>query len=339
MSALKNLFRKWTEKVGDIAWPRILSPKIGEGQSSISTGEKALVFGIAYTIAIGLWLMVNLDREFNLSMQFELVTGVISPELALVSPIPSHVNVSISGEGWKLLNIYGSPPRIPVNLVDQSIDMTEQVENIINTYQNINVTRVQPAFISVNLEQRTSKKVPVDLQMDVNFSRQFGFLGTPRINPDSITVTGAQSIVSGITSWPTVVFSRDNLRESISTNLQLEAPPEVLGISIEEINLVANVTEFTEGELRIPLRIRGLPRGREVIFSPNTITVRYDVPIEEYMSTQNSVPYAAFVDYSDIVRDNTGLISPSVELIISAPNIKLKTIQPRTVSYYIVVTD
>lgn len=325
--------------MGDIAWPRILSPKIGEGQSSISTGEKALVFGIAYTIAIGLWLMVNLDREFNLSMQFELVTGVISPELALVSPIPSHVNVSISGEGWKLLNIYGSPPRIPVNLVDQSIDMTEQVENIINTYQNINVTRVQPAFISVNLEQRTSKKVPVDLQMDVNFSRQFGFLGTPRINPDSITVTGAQSIVSGITSWPTVVFSRDNLRESISTNLQLEAPPEVLRISIEEINLVANVTEFTEGELRIPLRIRGLPRGREVIFSPNTITVRYDVPIEEYMSTQNSVPYAAFVDYSDIVRDNTGLISPSVELIISAPNIKLKTIQPRTVSYYIVVTD
>jgi len=339
MSSLKNLLRKWTEKVGDMAWPRILAPKIGEGQSTISTGEKALVFGIAYTIAISLWLMVNLDREFNLSMQFELVTGAFSPELALVSPIPSFVNVSISGEGWKLLNIYGSPPRIPVNLSDQSIDMTEQVENIINTYQNISVTRVQPAFITVNLEQRASKRVPVDLQMDVNFSRQFGFLGTPRINPDTITVSGAQSLVNGVTSWPTTVFSRDNLRESISTNLALEVPPEVLTISVEEINLIANVTEFTEGELRIPLRMRGLPRGREVIFSPNTIIVRYDVPIEEYMSTQNSVPYAAFVDYSDIIRDNTGLISPNVELIVSAPNIRLKTIQPRTVSYYIVVTD
>jgi hypothetical protein len=339
MSSLKKLFRKWTEKVGDFAWPRILSPKIGEGQSTISTGEKALVFGVAYAIALGLWLMVNLDREFNLSMRFELQTGEMSPELALVSPIPTHVNVSISGEGWKLLNIYGSPPRIPVNLANEVVDMTEQVETVINTYQNINVTRVQPAFITVNLEQRTSKKVPVDLQMDVAFGRQFGFLGEPRITPDSVIVTGAQSVISGISSWPTKVFKRENLREPISTILELETPPEVLGLNFSEVNLIANVTEFTEGELRIPLRIRGLPRGREVTFSPNTITVRYDVPIEEYVSMQNIVPYAAFVDYTDILRDNSGLIMPSVELIISAPNIKLKTIQPRTVSYYIVVTN
>lgn len=339
MSTLKKLFRKWTDKVGDFAWPRILSPKIGEGQSSISTGEKALVLGVAYVIAIGLWLMVNLDRDFNLSMQFELFTGEMSPELALVTPIPSYVNVSINGEGWKLLNIYGSPPRIPVNLSNEVIDMTEQVQNIINTYQNINVTRVQPAYITVNMEQRVSKKVPIDLQMDVAFGRQFGFLGQPKITPDSVLVTGAQSIISGITSWPTKVYRRENVREPISTMLELESPPEVLSINLQEVNFSVEVTEFTEGELRIPLRIRGIPRGREVIFNPNTITVRYDVPIEQYMSTQNSVPYAAFVDYSDILRDNSGIISPSVELIISAPNIKLKTVQPRTVSYYIVVTN
>jgi YbbR domain-containing protein len=339
MSTLKKLLRIWTDKVGDFAWPRLLSPKIGDGQSTISPGEKALVLGVAYVIAIGLWLMVNLDRDFNLSMQFELYTGEMSPELALVTPIPPYVNVSINGEGWKLLNIYGSPPRIPVNLSNEVIDMTEQVQNIINTYQNINVTRVQPSIITVNLEQRISKKVPIDLQLDVAFGRQFGFIGQPKITPDSIRVTGAQSIIDGITSWPTKVYRRENLRDPISTTLELESPPEVVSINLQEINLTAEVSEFTEGELRIPLRIRGIPRGREVIFSPNTITVRYDVPIEQYLSTQNSVPYAAFVDYSDILRDNTGIISPSVELIVAAPHIKLKSVQPRTVSYYIVVTN
>lgn len=339
MSELKNRFRKIVEKIGEFTWPRLLAPRIGEGQSSFSTGEKALVFGIAYVIAIGLWLMVNLDREFNLSLKLELIPGEMSPELALVTPIPSSVNVSISGEGWKLLNIYSSPPRIPVNLVDQTIDMTEQVENIINTYQNISVTRVQPSFINVNLESRVVKKVPVDLRMDVSFGRQYNFLGSPRVVPDSISISGAQSIIAGIDSWPTKLYKKENLRESVSVMVPLEAPPEVLTLDMEEVALHANVSEYTEGELRVPLRMRGIPRGREVIFSPNTITLRYDIPIEQYMSTQNNIPYAAFVDYSDIMNDSTGLVSPGVELIISAPNIRLKSVQPRTVSYYIVVTD
>lgn len=339
MSKFGTNFSNWISKLGDFIWPRMIAARKEDAQSSFSTSEKVLVIIIAYIIAIGSWIMVNLDRDFNLNLKLDLTTGEIAENLALASPIPTTVDVNISGEGWMLLNLYNSPPTIPLTLDNQNIDLESQVQSIISTYPNINITRVQPSNLNVQIETKISKKVPIELRTNVEFSRQFNFVGPPVIRPDSVVVTGAQSRIDAIDSWPTQVFEQDDVRESISTILALEAPPSVLELNMNSTRLSARVSEFTEGELRLSLRVRGLPPGREVVFNPSTITVRYDVPIEEYQGSQDTPPFAAFVDYSDLINDTTGLVTPTVEYIVTAPNIQLKSTQPRTISYYIVVTN
>ena len=339
MPGFGKKFSSWISKLGDYIWPRMIAARKEDAQSSFSTGEKVLVIIIAYIIAVASWIMVNLDNDFNLNLQLELTTGEIADNLALASPIPSSVDVNINGQGWMLLNLYNSPPTIPVTLDNQNIDLQSQVQSIISSYPNINITRVQPANLDVQIETKISKKVPIELRTDVEFSRQFNFIGAPIIRPDSVVVTGAQSRIDAIERWPTQVYTQENIRESISTNLQLEPPPSVLELSLNTTRLSARVSEYTEGELRLQLRVRGLPPGREVVFNPGTITVRYDVPIEEYQGTQDVPPFAAFVDYADLINDTTGLVTPTVEYIVTAPNILLKSTQPRTISYYIVVTN
>ncbi len=339
MAGSGNKIIKWVSKAGDFIWPRMLAAKKADLQSSFSTSEKVLVFVIAYVIAIGGWLTVNLDRDFNLNLTLDLTTGIIADDLALAAPIPQSVDVSIFGEGWKLLNIYNSPPTIPINLENQQVDLADQVRSVISGYQNLIVTRVQPSMINVSIEPKITKKVPVALYAEIQYGRQFNIIGSPRVRPDSVYVTGARSIVSEIDSWPTVVLRRDNVRETIRHELELESPPGILTLNTNQVNLEIRVTEFTEGELRLPLRIRGLPRGREVVFNPSVISIRYDVPIDEYQSSQDIPPFAAFVDYTNLLNDQTGLVTPSVEYIISAPNIRLKSVQPRTISYYIVVDN
>lgn len=339
MAGTGNKIIKWVSKAGDFIWPRMLAAKKADLQSSFSTSEKVMVFVIAYVIAIGGWLTVNLDRDFNLNLTLELATGIIADDLALAAPIPRSVDVSIFGEGWKLLNIYNSPPTIPINLENHQVDISDQVRAVISGYQNLIVTRVQPSVINVSIEPKVTKKVPIVLHAEILYGRQFNLIGSPRLRPDSVYVTGAQSIVSEIDAWPTVYLRRENVRESIRQELELESPPEILSLNTQTVDLDIRVTEFTEGELRLPLRIRGLPRGREVVFNPSVITIRYDVPIDEYQSSQDIPPFAAFIDYTSLLNDQTGLISPSVESIISAPNIRLKSVQPRTISYYIVVEN
>ena len=339
MAGFGKNFSNWISKLGDFIWPRMTTARKEDAQSSLSTSEKALVIITAYSIAIGSWIMVNLDNDFNLNLQLQLTTGEIDDNLALASPIPSSVDVNINGKGWMLLNLYNSPPSIPVKLDNQNIDLESHVQSIISAYPNINITKVQPSILEVQIEPKINKKLPIQLRSEVTFSRQFNFICSPVIRPDSVVVTGAQSIINALERWPTVVYTQENVRESISAMLELETPPSVLELSSNITRLSARVSEYTEGELRLQLRIRGLPPGREVVFNPSTITVRYDVPIEEYQGTQDVPQFAAFVDYTDLVNDTTGLVTPIVEYIVRAPDIRLKSTQPRTISYYIVLTN
>lgn len=326
-------------QIGDVIWPKMIAAKKADVQSSFSSVEKVLVIASAYIIAIGLWVMVNLDNEFNLNLKLNLNTGTISEGLALVTPLPESVDVSITGVGWNLLNFYNSPPEIPVNMADDYVDMTDQVATIINSYQNISLVRVQPPILNVDVEQRISKHVPVELKLDLQFEPQFNLVGRPVVRPDSVTISGAISRVQSITSWPTQVLSAEKVRESVNRIVDLEAPPSVISLSVESVNVNARVSEYTEGEIRLPLRIRGLPRGSEVVFNPSTVTIRYDVPIDQYQSTQDTPPFGAFVDYDDLVNSTNGLITPDIELLVQAPNITLKAVQPRTVSFFIVVNN
>jgi len=326
-------------KFGDAIWPKMIAAKKADVQSSFSNLEKALVFMAAFIIAIGLWVMVNLDNEFSLSLKLALDTGVIAEDLALVSPLPESVDVAVSGVGWNLLNLYNSPPVVSVNLDAENVDMTDQVARVIATYQNINLIRVQPTVLNVDVEQRISKKVPVVLNMDLEFESRFNLVGSPSIRPDSITVSGAISLVETIQFWPTVIYTGQQIRESVSTIIPLEEPPKIIDLSDESVSVTARVSEYTEGQIRLPLRIRGLPRGSEVVFNPSTVTVRYDVPIDQYQSTQDTSPFGAFVDYDDLVDNQTGLVTPNIEYLVRAPNITLKSVQPRTVSFFIVVKD
>lgn len=339
MSAFGNNLREWLTRLND--WSRTGGSGTvkSEHQSTFSTTEKVIVFIFAYIIAIGLWLMVNLDRDFNLNLRLALVTGDIDSDMALVSTIPDYVNVSVTGEGWKLLNLYGNPPVIPVHMEDSNIDLTEQVRNIIGGYQNIFVTRVQPSILNVSLEQRISKTVPVEFRSDLTFARQFNAIGDPKIEPDSVTVTGAMSRIESVEIWPTVELRRENVRETLDLDVALESPHAVIQLDHDMVRVTIEIAEFTEGELRIPVRVRGMPVGRNVIFNPSSITVRYDVPIDKYQESQDLNPFVAYVDYVDLLNDTTGQAFPEIVNVTEFPNLRIKSTQPRSVAYFIVVTN
>jgi YbbR domain-containing protein len=339
MASDNNLFKYLTDRLSQFTWPRILATGQVKDDAVFSNRERVLVFGISYVIAFGLWLMVNLDRDFNLTLDLPLTTGIIADDMALMSPIPQTVSVSINGVGWKVLSMYNNPPAVAVNLGSGSVNLFEQVRDLMLSYPDINVTKVQPSLLNVSLEPRLTKRIPVEAKLDVSFRNQFNFVGPIRLTPDSITITGAESRLLTIDSWPTEVIAREGLRESLDLMVKLENPASVMEINRSEVRLVAQVSEYTEGEVRIPVRTQGLPRGRQVTFSPIAINVRYDVPIDQYVDAQDIVPYVAFVTYSEITSDTTGLVTPTIELTTDRLNLRIRSVQPRTVSYYIVIVE
>ena len=80
MKPVRQLLTQLTrlDRLPCLAEASLLRPRDDE-QAPISKRESILVFAVAYVIAVISWLMVNLDREFNLEMELPGAHGIHRP--------------------------------------------------------------------------------------------------------------------------------------------------------------------------------------------------------------------------------------------------------------------
>jgi len=317
---------------------RIFRPSEAE-TTYLHKGEIFVVFLIAYFIAISLWLLVNMSKEYSFTINVPLQVTEYDEDLAFVSEPPGKARVGVSGEGWNLLALYRSPPEISIPYREGEVDISEIVQGQIATYTDISVLKVEPARISLEVEPKASARVPIRPDLDVQLRPQYEIVGRVRVLPDSVTVIGAQSVIDTLRSISTETLRLRNVQNSVERSVALTRPEGLDLPDVSEARVSFQVTEFTEGEVRVYLQARNVPEGWEIRFNPSVVTVRYQVPIDQFSAAQDMVPYEAFVNYTDILRDTTGIVAPRVEPVTDELDLRLQSIQPRRVSYFQVVPE
>jgi hypothetical protein len=337
LKSTKRLFPKsWS-------WDRIKSwvtpTPASESRSTFTKREKVMVVGVAYLLAIGLWFMVNMDREFTTTFTLPVVLGELAEGQSLQQPIPESVQVTVNGTGWNLMSLAGDLPTIVLDVRRAEVDVLAAARDLIGSADALTVVRVQPFVLTVRLDERITKRVPVESKLAIEFRNRYGQVGPARLFPDSVDIAGARSIVDTIRSWPTIAREIDGVREALDLTLPLQDAPYILQLSHNQVRIEADVAEYTEGEARVPIRVRGQPRNRDLEFSPTSVVVKYDVPIDEYSRSLSQVLFSAYVPYAMAASDSTGFVIPQIERTESALHIRIRSHQPRTVSYYHVVNE
>ncbi|MCH8567234.1 MAG: hypothetical protein LAT67_03180 [Balneolales bacterium] len=328
-------FYNFIEKIrGKLQLPHSSAANKG---SEMQQSEKLIVFVFAFSIAAGLWLLINLGRDFVVTVQIPLSYGEFPENMAPVQQLPDYTTATFTGEGWKLLNLYGNLPAVMVDLDLSNTNLYDTIQLQMASAQDISLARVEPAAVTVEMEEALSRRVPVKSNIDLQIRRQFGLIGEPRLIPDSVTVSGARSLVENIKSWPTRTVTLENLNQSFSTEIQLEQSNELVRLSHSSVLLDAQIAEFTEGELRIPVELEGTPRHGRVALSPSIITVRYNVPVSQYRQSRERLLIRAVVNYTDIESDNTGFIEPVVIVESNELNVSIRSVSPRRLSYFLVI--
>jgi YbbR domain-containing protein len=190
----------------------------------------------------------------------------------------------------------------------------------------------------MEMESKVSKKIPVILNTDINFQNRYGMIGEPVISPDSIVITGAASRVAEIDQWVIEDTLRlKDVRNDISRKIGLQEHTGVIELSETEIQFNADISEFTEGETTVYINTRGLPRGQNVTYNPASVTITYDVPIEQFAEVEKLQPYQAYVSYSKILEDSTGYVTPDIELVEPGYELRLRNFKPKAVAYFTVI--
>ncbi len=335
MGLLKNAM----EKMSDFFTRRFRLEETEDEEDKLFTRHKVFAFTFAMLFSVALWFIVNMGRDYNMTMMLPIEITNLPEDIALSSEVPDNAAVSVSGEGWSLFNLYINPPQVTLNVDAQQVNMFEQVRQQISSMSDVSVMQVDPMFLEIETEMRVSKKVPVESQVEINTGNQFGVLGPAQITPDSVTITGPASRVENVLSWKTEDTAVDEASSDIEMSVDLQVPGPGITITPATVTLQADIAEFTEAEVRIPVRSRGLPSGRAVTFSPSSIVVKYDVPLEHYNDVQSIRPFVAFVDFERLQQDTTGLITPDLEKVTDEYDVRLRSFQPTRVSYFNIVPE
>ncbi len=153
-------------------------------------------------LAFLLWFMVKMNRNYEYVLDIPVRYVNLDPDRIFKFPQVRVVRVEFTGKGKDLL-------RLPFYNVDYRIDLSGAPENFeidpsehpefINYPTDLDVSVksvVRPRVIKIELDKRIEKKLPIEVQVDVETPPGYIFVGFEP-EPDSITVIG-----------PAVMFSK-----------------------------------------------------------------------------------------------------------------------------------
>jgi len=240
-------------------------------------------------IAIGLWTFFTLNQYFTTSQRFNLSYINIPKDKIPVEPLTPFIEAEIRGQGWDLLTLElnRKPKEIIADLsLSEGIYLNEK--ELMTMLQNqltgtIKPLQIIPRRIPLIFEPKFSKKIPLTILSDISFRKNFYQLGNIIIDPDSVEISGPQTIVESLNFWETDTIKLEALEKSKKGQATL-SQSDKFNISFSDfvVDYEIKVEQYTEKKLVIPVNIINSPSDFEILTLPKTVNLKCLVPIEMY---------------------------------------------------------
>lgn len=314
----------------------LVIPDTDRNADDDSKRTKTWVVSLCVLASCVLWFAFSMQEEYVQVLEFPTELRNLPEDKALAAVPPQSVRVQLEGEGIQILRLYYNPPAMPIDVTSTSVDLGMTAPEIV---KNVSIQTVTPRSVTLAVEDRVWRRVPVEPRVSMEFIAGYRMIGQVTALPDSVTITGARSIVEGITSWPTERRNLGAMRDSLHAPVALsDSLSPLLEMDIPEVIVKADIQAFTEARRIVPVRPVGLPTGVEVTFEPAVVEVTYQVPLSQYDAVMEADAFYAFVPYSDIVRDMQGRVFPMLHLP-EGFEIRSPRFLPESLRYYDIRQD
>ena len=204
-------------------------------------------------------------------------------------------------------------------------DLTEKLGS------DYTISGFYPDSVVFSFANRSTKRVPVYLDLKITFEKQFDTTGHPVIVPDSVTITGPDTIISKIRFVETIPVVLSNLKSALHMNVKLKSPEHSVfaTVSLEQVSVNIPIEKFTEGTTEVPVRVINVKQGYTLKTFPDKITVHYLVPLSRYNNINPSM-FDAIADAAELPDSNV----PQLKINIISPDIvRMPVAAPEKVDY------
>ena len=299
--------------------------------------KNIFIFSITFISACLLWLYINLNLSYtvNISVPVEVK---LSNSQALGTDLPSFIDVSLKGKGWELLEIYLSKKTV-YNLdltgykKDIKLSVSQKIGEMLNIPPSVSILNVNPENIEINFDNITFRMVKVKNLVNVIPKDGYFVVGTPRISPDSVKISGAMSIIGKIKYLPTEILNITNINNGFTKTVNIiDTLTNVMRIEPKAVTISYNIELLAEKNFEdVNIIVSNVPPDKEVLLVPPKLKLYLRGGVEQ-LSKINPEEIFAGVEFKSIDSDSLGYVSPKVTLPVDATVIKF---EPQKFQYII----
>ncbi len=266
--------------------------------------------------------MTKLSKEYESTIEYPVAFQSLPQDKLLQEEPVKTIDIHVKASGFKILTEKIFPTKLNVessNLIGKSATKYFLLlpKQRLYIQRQMNTGVVIDHFINdsvyFNLGVLAKKKVPVILKADLDFALGYDMEKEFLIKPDSVTLTGPESILDTVLSVETINYIGRNIKKSIDEELKLKefSPKSNVNLLVGKVAFKATIEKFTEGSMDLPIKIVNLPVNTNIVTYPKSIKITYKVALSNF----NQVDASSFViecDYKVSKENDLPYLIPKI---------------------------
>lgn len=308
---------------------------------SLYKTRKFNVFVFFVLLALIYSMTSKLTSNYTKTIVFVVKPVDVPSDQVVLDQSIDSIRLELEGYGYNLAKYYIDQPIIEISLNDLN-----KVKSKYQWTKQRNFSDLQSKFnksvrlvsssvdqIEFIIEQYESKKVPVELKLELDYKSGFDSFNEYKLSKDSIMITGPNSLIDTINMIQTHKLVLNQIDSEINTKIRIK-PSENNNIthSDTELDFQLKVEKFTEESIKVPVTIVNIDDNMKINYYPKVVSVLYRVSIREYKSV-NPMDFRVECDLNTINRGNSVLISSITK---KPSNVRKCRIENNQIQYVII---
>ncbi|HRP02997.1 MAG TPA: hypothetical protein PLE30_10165 [Candidatus Kapabacteria bacterium] len=282
--------------------------------------KKSFLVSLLFAIALWLYTSFNSVYKYYTTVPFSIV---LPQSRAIENDLPKTFTVSIQGTGWNLLNlnVFNNSKRIFIDWSNKDIKdsnviitRTDFLKGI-QSMEGVQVEEISPEFITIKTGKITSKKVPIINKVRIFPNGNFNLIGKIILIPDSVEISGNESLLSTINSWKTEYVEYRDITKPLRADVNLsDTLNGIVRLSRNKVDFYSDIQQLADIEVPdIEVSIKGGNLPKDSYLYPPQISIVIQSGINEIEKLDRS-KIVASIDINNIINDSTGVIMPKIDL-------------------------
>lgn len=192
------------------------------------------------------------------------------------------------------------------------------------------LVHLEPDTLHFVFQSVSTKKLPVRLRSEINPAKQFSMMGPAKLTPDSVTVTGPESIMDTLQSWPTEMLVLNGINTTVTDTLGIFNNSSNFEVSPDHIRYEVPIEAYTEASVNVPIKSINLNSNEEVSLYPDSVTVTFLVGLSKHHAIEAS-QFQVVADFKDVSLSDDKYIT--LQMTRLPAYIKNPTVSPLSVEY------